>query len=104
MLVIFKSRVSGDVIMLERDGEEMLGILGKAPSDTKGIFTVEQLPAAISALKSAVKANHKIRRAPAGSEVELEAGSPVLIEQRAMPVLNLLERSLKGNAPVTWGV
>ncbi|TAJ20965.1 MAG: DUF1840 family protein [Rugosibacter sp.] len=33
-----------------------------------------------------------------------ETDNPVLLYQRAAPILELLERSLQANAPVTWGV
>ena len=52
MLIVFKSPASGDVIMFEKNGKEMLGVLGKDPSDAKGIVTVEQLPGAIAAVMS----------------------------------------------------
>ena len=53
MLIIFKSPASGDVIMFEKNGKEMLSVLGKDPADAKGIVTVEQLPGAIAAVRAA---------------------------------------------------
>ena len=52
MLIIFKSPASGDVIMFEKNGKEMLSVLGKDPADAKGIVTVEQLPGAIAAVRA----------------------------------------------------
>ena len=52
MLIIFKSPASGDVIMFEKNGKEMLGVLGKDPADAKGIVTVEQLPAEVARWRS----------------------------------------------------
>jgi hypothetical protein len=48
---------SGDVIMFEKNGKEMLSVLGKDPADAKGIVTVEQLPGAIAAVKAAIEAD-----------------------------------------------
>ncbi|CAG4882400.1 SSU ribosomal protein S5p (S2e) [Georgfuchsia toluolica] len=104
MLITFKSRASGDVIMLENNGEEMLSLFGKNPTDTKGIVTVEQLPGAISALKSATQADLATQREPANGDEQTETGNPVSLHQRTLPLLELLERSLKDNVPVTWGV
>ena len=107
MLIIFKSPASGDVIMFEKNGKEMLGVLGKDASDAKGIVTVEQLPGAIAAVKAAIEAD-KARAADAGkTEADDDAkpaGGGVSFFQRAVPLLELLERSLKDKVPVTWGV
>jgi len=42
--------------MFEENGKEILRLLGKNPDESKGIVTVEQLPGAIDALKSAIDA------------------------------------------------
>ena len=51
MLYKFKSRATADLIMLEANGRQVLEIIGKTPDDEHGIITVEQIPAAISALE-----------------------------------------------------
>ena len=53
MLFKFKSRATADLIMLEPNGRRVLEIIGKTPDDEHGIITVEQIPAAISALEAA---------------------------------------------------
>ena len=108
MLIIFKSPASGDVIMFEKNGKEMLTVLGKDAADPKGIVTVEQLPAAIAALTAAIDAD-KARKAEqpddeAGADEPKTPGGAVSFFQRAVPLLELLERSLKDKVPVTWGV
>lgn len=106
MLIIFKSPAGGDVIMFEKNGKAMLEVLGKDPADAKGIVTVEQLPAAIDTLKAAI-ATDKARQAEQGEPDEADAkpgDGNVSFFQRAVPLLELLERSLKDKKPVTWGV
>ncbi len=107
MLIIFKSPASGDVIMFEKNGKEMLGVLGKDPADATGIVTVEQLPGAIAAVRAAIDAD-KARQAAArpddGADEAKPAGGGVSFFQRAVPLLDLLERSLADKVPVTWGV
>ena len=109
MLIVFKSPASGDVIMFEKNGKEMLGVLGKDPADAKGIVTVEQLPGAIAAFRTAIEAD-KAQLAAQAAEAEAEeaeakpSGGGVSFFQRAVPLLELLERSLKDKVPVTWGV
>lgn len=108
MLIIFKSPASGDVIMFEKNGKEMLSVLGKDPADAKGIITVDQLPGAITTLRGAIdadKAHAAARADEADADAEARpAGGGVSFFQRAVPLLELLERSLKDKVPVTWGV
>ncbi|MFY9328375.1 MAG: DUF1840 domain-containing protein [Georgfuchsia sp.] len=104
MLIIFKSRASGDVIMLENNGKEMLSVLGKDSTDVKGIITVEQLPNAITTLKAAIKADEARLKEPENKEEEGESGSCVHLFQRALPLLELLERSMTDKTPVIWGI
>lgn len=97
MLITLKSPASGDVIMLEASGKQILELLGKDSSATKGIITVEQLPGAIAALKHAVEADRD-------TATEGNAEQSIRLFQRAPPILELLERSLQDKTPVTWGV
>ena len=109
MLIIFKSKAAGDVMMFGDVGFAMMEIMGKTPGE-KGIVTVEQLPEAIARLKDAVAqdkmANTAIDQdervyedAPAGGKREF-----VSLARRAVPLIELLEYSLKEAVPVTWGV
>ena len=97
MLITLKSDASGDVVMLEASGRHILGLLGKDTSETTGIITVAQLPGAISALKHAVEADK-------ATATGVNSDHGVRLFQRAPPILELLERSLKDETPVTWGV
>ena len=107
MLVTFKSAASGDLIMFEKNGKEILALLGKDPEAARGIVTVDQLPAAIAALRTAIAAD-KARQASLPvddeNEPESEVDRKVSLFQRAVPLLEMLERSLQGREPVTWGV
>lgn len=105
MLIVFKSAASGDLITFEKNAKEMLDVLGKDRDDGKGIVTVAQLPAAIERLKQAIAddpARHTTLEdeTPAGGD----AGDGVSFYQRALPLLDMLERALKDATPVTWGV
>jgi hypothetical protein len=104
MIVTFKSKASGDVIMFGDAAHALMKIMGKDPEPT-GIVTPEQLPAAIAALKAAIEES---RRQPGPNEEE-EAEKPamtqsVTLAQRAIPLLELLEWAQKKSTPVTWGV
>jgi len=106
MLITFKSAASGDVMMFEESGKALLSLLGKDPEADRGIVTVEQLPGAIAAVQAAVQADKSMLRKPpdADEDADREPDDGVQLAQRALPLLELLERSLQDKVPVTWGV
>jgi hypothetical protein len=110
MIYKFKSAACGDLIMLGAHGEQLLRLLGRAPS-ARGIIEPAAMPAALQALRAAI-ATEDARRAEAapagcapaetgGEESERHA---VGLQQRLWPMLEMLQRSHAENAPVTWGV
>ncbi|MCL4681172.1 MAG: DUF1840 family protein [Rhodocyclaceae bacterium] len=100
MLITFKSPASADVMMFGEVAEKMLEIIGKEPSG-KGIITVENLPAAIARMKDAINADVQSR---GQATQDANGADSVSIAQRALPLVELFERSLKQEVPVVWGV
>ncbi|MDP2132232.1 MAG: DUF1840 domain-containing protein [Sulfuritalea sp.] len=114
MIVTFQSPASGDVIMFGDVAQRMMKLMGKEPAD-KGIVTVEQLPDAIARLKAAIEEDKQQRAGlqdedlpqtePDRSRGSASGSRPfVTLTQRAVPLLELLEWSLKKQKPVVWGV
>ena len=106
MLIVFKSAASGDLITFEKNAREMLDVLGKDRDEDKGIVTVDQLPAAIDRIRQAI-ADDSARHAAVPDDDTPAAsgtGDGVSFHQRAVPLLEMLERALKDAAPVTWWV
>lgn len=104
MIVTFKSKAAGDVIMFGENAHQLMKIMGKG-ADRTGIITPEQLPGAIAALKTAIAES----RGEPGPDETAEAEKPAMTQhvslaQRAIPLLELLEWAQKKGAPVTWGV
>src|SRR5690606_42038453 len=64
MIYEFESRATGSVIMTKPVAEWILQIVGKAPG-AQGIFTVEQMPGAIAALRKAIDDERQALRAEA---------------------------------------
>ena len=94
MLFKFKSKVTGDLIMLEPDAKRLLKIMGRE-DQVKGIFLADQLSAAIASLESAV----------AQEEVEgLQDPKQIRLRQRSLPMLKMLKQCLSQSADVVWGV
>lgn len=114
MIVTFQSPASGDVIMFGDVAKHMMELMGKAVTD-QGIVTVEQLPEAIARLKAAIEDDKQQRAGmqeedlPQTEKVGNGGGATgsrpfVSLAQRAVPLLELLEWSLKKKKPVVWGV
>lgn len=110
MIITFKSKAAGDVIMFADVAERLIALLGKDMTP-QGIVTVEQLPAAVAALRAAI-ADDKARHAGLADEdwPQSETGANgarrayVSLAQRAAPLLELFEWAEKKGRPVTWGV
>ncbi|WP_341676930.1 DUF1840 domain-containing protein [Niveibacterium sp. SC-1] len=107
MIVTFKSRAAGDVMMFGEVAEALLQYLGKDPKAPKGIFTTEQLPEAIRLLK-ALMVQDKAAGAHAHEHDEDEdrpqgMAAPVALWQRAVPLVEQMQYSLAEDQPVIWG-
>lgn len=113
MIVTFQSKASGDVIMFGDVAYRLMQIMGKR-AEAQGIVTVEQLPEAIRLLKAAVaedKAAHDaLLHAEQDDDPRIEktvngGERPYIsLTQRAIPLLELLDYSMKKGVPVVWGV
>jgi hypothetical protein len=113
MLYKFKSKTTGDLIMLEPNGRQMLKIMGKGDADNlvKGILEPHDMPAAAAALEQAARqedearaAAHAITQAETGQKEESVAGATVSLRQRAKPLLDMIRRCQTANTPIVWGV
>jgi hypothetical protein len=106
----FKSRVTGDLIMLEPNGRQILEIIGKhqAGAAARGILLPEQMPAAIVALETAVAADEQLR-AQALREAQ-DNGTPpprfegISLRQRVMPFVAMVRRCHSAGKEIVWGV
>lgn len=106
----FKSRVTGDLIMLEPNGRQMLRILGKedSPSAGKGILLPEEMPAAIAALEAAIVQDEAQRAALL--EEAMKNGEPpprldgISLKLRALPFIEMIRRCHQADKEIVWGV
>jgi Domain of unknown function (DUF1840) len=119
MLFKFKSKATGDLIMLEPNGRRVLQIIGKDPSST-GIILPAQMPAAMEALESAIAAEEAaIAAAKAAAKLNADNAfaddaqtgktthsytDAVPLRQRALPFMELLKRSYSASVEIVWGV
>ena len=127
MLYKFKSKATGDLIMLEPQGRQILKIIGKEPG-AKGIIEPHQMMAAIEALQQAVVQEEEARQAAereaqaaaeqaahnavAGVAVEptksgAQTGSDkgaISLKQRVVPFIDMLRRAHAEDKDIVWGV
>jgi hypothetical protein len=107
MLYKFKSKAAGDLIMLEATGRKVLQAFGKEPG-AQGIIEVTQMVQAIAALRQAVlreEADLKAAQDAAIAKGEVPPRAPeVSLRQKAVPFIDMLQRCLKEEQPIVWGV
>ena len=111
MLYKFKSKNSGDIIMLQANGQQLLEIIGKAEHGSvadKGIILPEQMPGAIKALEAAVLQEEADRAAAVADALAKHEPVPhfaaIALRQRAQPFIQMLQRCQQDGDDVVWGV
>lgn len=104
-MITFQSDAAGDVMMFDAVAHHMMDLMGKERSQ-RGVITVEQMPECIARLKAAIAEDRARARGRPQDEEEEEIGvaAHVSLAQRAMPMVELLERSLELEKPVLWGL
>ena len=107
MLFKFKSKASGDLIMLEPNGRRVLQIIGK-DAEPKGIILPEQMSAAASALEAAIASEEADQKAVVEEAKAKGEAAPrfegISLRQRAVPFLDMLRRCEKAGQEIVWGV
>lgn len=114
MLVIFKSKAAGEIIMYERHAKPILDLLNR---DTKkGIILADETGWAIGVLEKEIEnrraeeeaekarreAEEERRREDRSDTVPREA--PVSFSVRAYPFLEMLRAANKKKRDIVWGV
>lgn len=103
----FKSRSTGDVVMLEHNAKQLLQIMGKERSGP-GILLAEQMPAAIEAIQAAVA--HEEAEFERKKQEALEKGEyapdpdRISLRTRVGPFLDMLKHCMSEHTEVLWGV
>jgi hypothetical protein len=103
----FKSRETGELVMLEPHGKRILQILGKDPAGP-GVVLPDQMTGAVEALRAAAVEEESTRKrqkdeAQARGEPSPEF-DPVSLRMRSAPFIEMLQRAEKAGVEVVWGV
>jgi hypothetical protein len=107
MIYKFKSRETGDLIMLAPDAERILTLLGKVLK-APGIITLAEIAQAKATLQAAALAASQ----EAAQQAELndatdDATKPaqgISLAQRLVPFLSMLDRCQAAKVDVVWSV
>jgi cyclopropane-fatty-acyl-phospholipid synthase len=113
MLYKFKSKATGDLIMLEPQGKQILRLIGKDPG-AKGIILPTEMNAAIAALQAAVALEELAHQEHASADpqgVDAQGARPAVdgprsisLKQRVVPFIDMLRRAQAEDKEVVWGV
>jgi len=104
MLYKFRSKASGDVIMLGPHGDALLALLGR-PAAARGIVEVAHMPQALALLEQALAAAEPIDSTQDDALASDDRGAPAVgLRQRLWPMIDMLRRCHAAGEPITWDV
>ena len=121
MLIKLTSNTSGELVMFAQHARRLFEIIGKECT-ARGVFTFEQLPSALARLYQAVDEEKLAARLLADEEragkggeemtedaeegddlaVERKAQAQISLGQRARPLINLMEWTVKEQGFILW--
>lgn len=102
MTYTFKSKATGDLIMLAPVADGLLGIIGKETA-TRGIIEPAAMPAAMAALQAAI-ADEGETDADDEGDPDAKAPRAVSLRARAWPLIEMLREAHAAGEPIVWGV
>jgi hypothetical protein len=107
MIYKFKSKATGDLIMMGPAGDQVLRCIGREPAP-QGILEVAAMGESMVAIEQAVLADDAARDAArkeaAAEGRHLPPGDGVTLRQRAWPLLEMMKRAQSAGQPIVWGV
>lgn len=107
MIYKFKSKASGDLIMLGPMGDLLLRLLGREPA-ASGIIELRDMPRVRQEIERGIAAAEAGSQAPAadaGADAEGdEPNQAVGLRQRLWPFLQMLQEAEAAGEPIVWGV
>lgn len=99
----FKSQAAADLLMLTAHAQALLQHIGKSP-DPKGILTPEEMPAALTALKSLPELEPSGETSGDNNDGEPPDAEAVDLRHRAWPLIQMMETAQAAKEPIVWGV
>lgn len=106
MAITFKSKATGDLVMVSAHADAMLNALGKPllSVEPKGILEVRDMPAALAALQGLPSEVPQPAEQDEDENLPKPVDEPVSLRKRAWPLIQMIERAQAANEPIVWGV
>lgn len=105
MIYTFRSKATGELIMLAQHARPLLEAAGKTSDiaqQQRGVFTPAQLPDAIAGIERAIRASDDPEFNEDDPEQAARARQYVSLAQRAQPLLDMLSKAERKNVDVLW--
>lgn len=107
MIYKFKSKATGDLIMLGPNGDQVLRMMGRDPSP-QGILEPAQMATARQRLEAALAeadaAAAQARSGAAADDDDERTREAVGLRQRVWPMVQMIERAAAAGEAIVWGV
>ncbi len=105
MLLTFRSKATGELFMLGEHAIPLLRAAGKSEDtvrEARGVFTAEQLPAAIAGIERALRGDQDPDFNEDDPVEAAHARQYVSLKQRAQPLLDMLTKANAKGVDVMW--
>ncbi len=105
MIYKFKSKATGDLIMLGPLGDTLLRMLGREPAAT-GIVEVKDMADAQRRIEAGIAEAERAGQpqTPAEPDTAADDNQAVGLRQRLWPFVKMLQEAEAGGEPIVWGV
>lgn len=106
MPITFKSKATGNLVMVSAHADALLQSLGKPPlsASPQGILEPQDMPVALAILNGLPTDVPPPDAAQEDDEAPRGADEPVSLRKRAWPLIQMIERAQAANEPIVWGV
>lgn len=107
-IVKFKSKAAGDIVMFKSNAEQIFRIMGIEASE-RGVIEPGDLAHAHAQLVAAIntermaRSENPIDEDALSAEEKIALKNHISLEQRAYPLLKMLEEAQKKKVDVHWG-
>ncbi|MBU4612511.1 DUF1840 domain-containing protein [Achromobacter sp. GG226] len=107
MIFTFRSKATGELIMLGEHAKPLLKVAGKSDEtlqQPRGVFTPEQLAPAIAGITRAVRGDQDPDFNEDDPVQAAQARQYVSLKQRAQPLLDMLAKAEAKQVEVMWEI
>ncbi|RZL11553.1 MAG: DUF1840 domain-containing protein [Rubrivivax sp.] len=106
MAITFKSKATGNLVMVSAHADALLQSLGKPPlsASPQGIIEPKDMAVALAILNGLPTDVPPPEAAQDDDDAPRAADEPVSLRKRAWPLIQMIERAQAANEPIVWGV